>query len=242
MARRKPPEADPFLEKLKAKPAPEPTAAKSRVTAAKKAAKEKRKPPGEEAGLDTQSLTVTTWEKKRIFYNNPGIEACMRQLIDLPEPESTIHGIMGGDYHGFDFIPTLQRIANSPLTDLRVATLGFNQKNNLQLCRMIDEGKIAGPVTMVASMYFAQNDPQVFSKAKAELEQRGSTLANTRNHAKIIACLIDREDGAQDAIVVETSANLRSCNSLEHFTIANSRPLYDFHKAWIDDVASNTTT
>lgn len=191
-------------------------------------------PPGEAEGVDTHQLTVTTWAKKRIFLNEPGIENAISQIRSLPGPEETLHSLMGGDFHGFDFIPTIQRLADAPLRGLHIATLGFNQKNNLQLCRMMDEGQIEGPVTVLASMYFAQSDPNVFAKARDELEARGSRLASSRNHAKIIAAQ------AGDAfIVVETSANLRSCNSLEQFTVTNSEPLYRFHTGWIDRITAN---
>lgn len=194
---------------------------------------EKLPPPGEASGLNTQTLGVTTWQKKRILMNEPGIENAIAQINRLPEPESTFHSIMGGDFHGFDMIPTIQRLSGKPLAGLRIATLGFNQKNNLQLCQMMDTGLIDGPVTILASMYFAQSDPRVFAAAKQELETRGSLLVSSRNHAKIIAC-----QTGDDFIVIETSANLRSCNSLEQFTIANSEPLYRFHTGWIDQIAA----
>lgn len=202
--------------------------------------KPKLPPPGEASGIDTRTLGITTWQKKRILMNEPGIENAIAQIETLPEPESTFHSIMGGDFHGFDMIPTIQRLAGKPLRGLRIATLGFNQKNNLQLCRMMDEGLIEGPVTVLASMFFAQSDPRVFAAAKAELEARGSILASTRNHAKIIAT--ETEAAGKPAwIVIETSANLRSCNSLEHFSIANSQPLYWFHRGWIEQIAATSS-
>lgn len=216
-------------------PPPEPKRGKGGKNQTATSEKPKLPPPGEASGLDTQNLSVRTWQKKRILMNEPGIENAIAQIKELPQPEWSFHSIMGGDFHGFDMIPTIQRLAGKPLQDLRIATLGFNQRNNLQLCRMIDEGLVTGPVTIVASMYFAQSDPRVFAAAKAELEARGSTLANTRNHAKIIAC-----QAGDDFYVIETSANLRSCNSLEQFTIANSEPLYRFHRQWIEAIANTT--
>lgn len=192
----------------------------------------KQPPPGEASGINTRNLGITTWAKKRILMNEPGIENAIAQIKALPEPEQSFHSIMGGDFHGFDMIPTIQRLSEGTIKNLRIATLGFNQKNNLQLCRMIDEEQIAGPVVILASMYFAQSDPRVFSQAKAEIEARGGTMASSRNHAKIIAC-----ETAKGFIVIETSANLRSCNSLEHFTITNSEPLYHFHRGWIEQIA-----
>ena len=38
--------------------------------------------------------------------------------------------------------------------------------------------------------------------------------------------------------VLETSANLRSCQNLEHASLTRSRKLFDFHAAWIARVAA----
>lgn len=195
--------------------------------------------PGEAEGLNTATLSVRTWEKKRIMLNEPGIACAVTQITRLPEPGETFHSIMGGDFHGFDLIPAMQRIAGQPLTGLRIATYSFSQKNILQLCKMIDTGLVTGPVTLVVSIFFAKTDPNVFAKAQQEIASRGGTLAITRNHAKVIAA---RLGDAGEFIVCETSANLRSCLSLEQFTITGSRELYEFHRAWIEHIATNNTT
>lgn len=197
---------------------------------------EAMKPPGEAEGLNTATLNVRTWEKKRITFNEPGIANAVNQITRLPEPGESFHSIMGGDFHGFDIIPAIQRLAQAPLAELRIATYSFSQKNILQLCRMIDEGKVTGPVTLIVSLFFAKTDGNVFSKAVAEITQRGGQLKVTRNHAKVIAAKVE---GTDDHLVVETSANLRSCLSLEQFTITNSVQLYAFHRGWIETVAVN---
>jgi len=193
---------------------------------------EKMKPPGEAEGLNTGAMECRTWEKKRIFLNEPGIANAIAQIKRLPEPSESFHSIMGGDFHGFDIVPTIQRLAGIPLVDLRIATYSFSQKNILQLCKMIDTGLVLGPVTIVTSLFFAKTDGNVFAKAVAEVVARGGKLAITRNHAKVIACRT-----GDDFIVCETSANLRSCLSLEQFTLTNSRDLYWFHRTWIEHIA-----
>ncbi len=198
---------------------------------------EAMKPPGEASGLNTGSMECRTWEKKRIMLNEPGIANAVAQIKALPEPGWSYHSIMGGDFHGFDIVPSIQRLAGQPLNDLRIATYSFSLKNILQLCKMIDTGLIAGsPVELVVSLFFAKTDGNVFSKCKAVIEARGGKLAVTRNHAKVIGCQIGNTD---DFIVCETSANLRSCLSLEQFTLVNSRELYQFHRQWIEQIAAS---
>jgi len=197
---------------------------------------EAMKPPGEASGLDTGSMECRTWEKKRIMLNEPGIANAVAQIKRLPEPGESYHSIMGGDFHGFDIIPSIQRLAERPLADMRIATYSFSLKNILQLCKMIDTGLITGHVEMVVSLFFAKTDGNVFAKCKAEIEARGGKLAITRNHAKVIGCQLG---DTANFIVCETSANLRSCLSLEQFTLVNSRELYDFHRGWIEQIAAN---
>jgi hypothetical protein len=232
-----------FLQGLGATPAP---ADQPRQSAASRkqqereavAEIEKRKAPGEDSGLNTGAMQCRTWEKKRITLNEPGIRNAVGQIERLPEPGESFHSIMGGDFHGFDIIPAMQRLAGAPLAELRIATYSFSLKNILQMAKMIDTGLIEGPVTLVVSLFFAKTDGNVFAKSVAEVTQRGGTLAITRNHAKVIGCQIGETD---DFIVCETSANLRSCLSLEQFTLTNSRELYEFHRGWIEHIAANNT-
>lgn len=57
-------------------------------------------------------------------------------------------------------------------------------------------------------------------------------LAAARRHAK--TTLFEVDDGRK--YVIESSANLRSCQSVEQFMIAQDAELYDFHEAWINDL------
>jgi DNA-binding transcriptional regulator YiaG len=234
-----------FLKSLNAQPPPPPPGTKRpkshQQTQADELAAvrevEAMKPPGEASELDTRSMECRTWEKKRIMLNEPGIANAVAQIKTLPEPGESYHAIMGGDFHGFDIIPSIQRLAAVPLMDMRIATYSFSLKNILQMCKMIDTGLIAGsPVELVVSIFFAKTDGNVFAKCKAEIEARGGKLAITRNHAKVIGCQLG---DTENFIVCETSANLRSCLSLEQFTLVNSRELYHFHRKWIEHIASN---
>jgi len=75
----------------------------------------------------------------------------------------------------------------------------------------------------------------VFEFLAVELQSRGQTLLAMRNHAKLLLMALD--DGRR--IVVESSANLRSCRNVEQFVISHDTGLYDFHAAWIDAQVAN---
>jgi hypothetical protein len=85
---------------------------------------------------------------------------------------------------------------------------------------------------MLYSAYFRSNEKELTTFLSAALNQRGQRCTAIRNHAKIIA--MQAEDGR--TLIVETSANLRSCRNVEQFTFTNDPELLAFHRAWLDVV------
>jgi hypothetical protein len=61
------------------------------------------------------------------------------------------------------------------------------------------------------------------------LHRRGHSIAAIRCHAKIL--LMELTDGRH--IVVESSANLRSCRNIEQFTMTDDHDLLLFHRGWM---------
>ena len=60
--------------------------------------------------------------------------------------------------------------------------------------------------------------------------EHGFTFKSYRNHTKLILAEI-----AGRCYVVESSANLRSCQNIEQFTLTQSHELFAFHAGWIDE-------
>ena len=89
-------------------------------------------------------------------------------------------------------------------------------------------------VQVLCSEYMQNVDSDLYVYARREMEKVGGVLRACRNHSKIL-CI----DFGGEAFVVESSANLRSCNNLEQFTLTNSRELYDFHRTWIRSVIAS---
>ncbi len=181
--------------------------------------------------------TVHRRKVKEIVLNEEGIAAGMEQIKRLPEPGESLHCIMGGHYHGFDVIPIIQRLSGRAIRTLTLATLGFSKKNTQQLCLMAENGQITGRVDVLASEYFAKADANIYVAAKEAIEAlpAGGRLEFTRNHAKIILA----DCGRGHRYVVESSANLRSCVSLEQFQINNDAGLFRFHRRWIAAMIRN---
>ena len=183
--------------------------------------------PAKETGLDTLQLAHRR-PARHYTLNTAGIESATKQIRELPEPGWSVHCIMGGQYHGFDIIPTIYRLAGEPITRLTIATLSFSKRNLANLAFMLDEGMVK-EVELLTSDYFAKADPEIYTAARAELESRGQRISFTRNHAKV-TCLDFPTAGA---FTIETSANLRSCVNFEQFALHNDRALMEYHRAWI---------
>jgi hypothetical protein len=65
-----------------------------------------------------------------------------------------------------------------------------------------------------------------------ELTTRRHRVVAMLTHAKVL--LIELTNGRSYA--VESSANLRSCSSIEQITMTADRGLFDFHRAWLDEL------
>jgi hypothetical protein len=155
-----------------------------------------------------------------------------KQIERLPDQGESVHCIMRGNYHAWDLIPAALKLAAPATIDrLYIATLGFNSANAAELVGLLDAGHVAG-VTFLCSAYFRDASGETFKPLADQLLERGQRIAAIRTHAKIQAYTLT--DGR--AIVIESSANLRSCRNIEQFCMTQDRALFDFHAGWIDEV------
>lgn len=176
---------------------------------------------------------IRTRVSRRTLRDLRHISAAVDQIERLPERDEAIHALMGGDFHGFSLVPAVLRLADpETIEELFVATLGFNGKNAAELLDLMDAGKIRR-VVFVCSHYFQKSCPREFESLRAGLDARGMTITATRSHAKI---LVIRLSGGR-CIVVESSANLRSCRNVEQFMMTESPDLFRFHADWIEKAA-----
>jgi hypothetical protein len=171
---------------------------------------------------------------RRRFYDLSQVPNAISIIRPLPEPDEVIHAVMDGSFDGWSIIPAIRQLSGQPITELWIATLGFNLTNNQHLCDMLDNGDVQA-VTVLCSCYFRESDKDTFQPAKERLEQRGQRLFAARNHAKIILAATGGRH-----FVVESSANLRSCQNVEQFTLTQSKAVFDFHRTWVEQLTQAT--
>lgn len=176
--------------------------------------------------------TLRRVSRKRQMLHMLHVANAAKQLGALPGPEESVHCVMRGNYHGWDLVPAVIRLAApATIAELYVATLGFNGTNAAELLELVDAGTIAA-VTFLCSCYFQGSSAPEFERLSAGLARRGHRCMAARSHAKILLCRLT--DGR--AIVVESSANLRSCRNVEQFCMTQSVELYEFHRGWINEI------
>lgn len=167
--------------------------------------------------------------RRRQFLNMLKVANAAKHLERLPAANETFHCVMRGNYHAWDLVPAVLRLA-APATMpvLYIATLGFNRANAAELLALINAGQI-GKVGFICSCYYQKHNPADFAYLADGLAEHGGQALAMRSHAKIQAMKLS--DGRH--ITIESSANLRSCHNAEQFSMTNDRNLFEFHASWI---------
>jgi hypothetical protein len=168
--------------------------------------------------------------QRRSFRDLRRAEAAAELLERLPRPDEAFHCIVRGTFALFDLVPAVLAIAApAKIAALHIATLGFSRDNTENLCRLLDERKI-GRARLLCSHYFSATSRELYQGMRDALQQRGQTFASRRTHAKVLAMKLTN----RRTVLVESSANLRSCFNIEQLTVFGDPQLYKFHIHWIE--------
>ncbi|MEM9019951.1 MAG: hypothetical protein AAGC44_05250 [Planctomycetota bacterium] len=178
-----------------------------------------------------QGQTLRRTASARSFLDMTGARNAALQLDHLPDTGESVHGIMRGNFAGFDFVPAVLRLAGCAIVELNVATLGFKDVHASELVTLMDAGDV-GRVSFICSHFYKSHEGEVYDSLHAALTQRGGRCLAMRCHAKLL--LFELADGRHFAL--EMSANLRSCNNLEQFVFTHDTDLVRFHRGWMDRV------
>jgi hypothetical protein len=161
--------------------------------------------------------------------------AATETIERLPTLEESLHCVLDGSFALADFIPAVLALSGQPIDELWIATLGFSKKNVEALAQLVDAGQLRS-LHVLCSHYFSAQDAPIYAQMSELCAKHGFRLAAMRTHAKVLLL----KTGAH-RIVVESSANLRSCFNSEQATLFNDRTLFDFHAAWIGKLLTEAT-
>ena len=149
-------------------------------------------------------------------------------LLDyLPPPGDCTHAVVRGDFVIGQIIPVILRGQSAEA--VHISTLGMSRGNAEMLSDLRVKGQI-GDLRILVSHYFAAVDANsTFAEVCRILGSAAPKVCRT--HAKVI--LIAQPP---DFFVVAGSANLRSSDNIEQFSIWNDIEVFDFHRRWMDEV------
>lgn len=191
---------------------------------------------GNAAGSIGQRLGVSAQEtglhghrtRRRRFDDGRGQVAAAELVHRLPVKAETLHFIMDGTFTLAAVIPVIQAHIGQPVA-LTVCTLGLNDDTTDQLAAMLRDGRLA-ELRLAFSSYFRASDPDTAAHAVDALTKAGATIACERLHAKL---QLYQPASGRARYILETSANLRSCQCVEIAAITNDPGLYRWHDQWL---------
>lgn len=182
-------------------------------------------------------LAWSSHDTQRAYCDARQIQTAAKAIDHIPAANEARHMIISGRFALFDFVPAiLQLAAPEVITDLYLATLGFSQENITDAMDLIDANKVQR-FSLLASHYFKGTSELIYDYAVEQISARKgkARFLSLRTHAKIIALrLTDRR-----AVVIESSANARSCKNIEQATAIGSPACYEFHVAWMESLYGN---
>lgn len=143
--------------------------------------------------------------------------------------------LCAGNFVFGDFIEAFIKVTNITVQKLRVSTLGMSHANVASFENLLDDGIVKELDLMVSAYFYAHERRKLveFIYKKLDKDNRFQ-LSVCANHTKIV--LID--DG-KHRFVISGSANLRSSDCIEQFSIENNQELFDFYAEYFDTVATH---
>ncbi len=174
--------------------------------------------------------SASSRQDKRTFTTLTKCSKAAEQLGHLPESSESRHCVLKGDFALFDFISASLSLSGEAIDELLVATLSVSKKNAEDLGQLVASGQIKS-LAILVSHYFSAAENAIYEQVVETCRQHGGRVVAMRTHAKVLLMTIGKR-----RLVVESSANLRSCHNVEQATMFNDADLYAFHREWITEL------
>lgn len=157
----------------------------------------------------------------------------------LDKEGQRVFAVVDGSFIFGDFIEAYMVTHNLLAKRMVISTLSLSQENVDSLKNLLT-GDYLEQLDIVVSDYFYSHERHGLIKYMYEhLDINDSfQLAVCRTHTKIT--LIETECGK--LLTIHGSANLRSSDNIEMFSIENSKDLYDFNLEWHDEIINKYQT
>lgn len=181
--------------------------------------------------LDTPRILKRESKQKAI--NALRKEKAKSILTELPANGESYHIISNGSFDYFNFCPIIIDYMKGYTEHFYGSTWTMSRYNVNELLGLIDAGKI-GKISMMTGIYFKRRESAVYATLLEGLQERHQRFLCFECHAKIM--LFNYKD---TYIVMEGSANFTANPRLEQNVITQSKELWEFHKAWKEEMYSH---
>lgn len=162
------------------------------------------------------------------FENKLKREKVEQLFSELPAENESLHIVSNGTFDYFTLIPHVIAVSNSQADEFWFSTWTMSRENVIQIVDLFDRGYMK-TINALTGEYFRTRESKVFSLLDEACSQRGQRLTSNKNHAKVT--LLKIGDGH---FIIEGSANFTANPRIEQFVLTNSKPLFDFHKEWMN--------
>jgi hypothetical protein len=160
-----------------------------------------------------------------------GLREATEALDKLPGPGESLHVVSTARLDLTDTLAALM-VKLSAVSEMRIATLGYNEKNLAALLEWLDEGAVK-TVSLVASLFFRAHKRGLWETTLKQFRQRKQRAACCHSHSKVVT--LHFASGVKMSI--EGIANLCGNGSgREQFALFNDPALHDWHSAWIGEL------
>jgi len=168
-------------------------------------------------------------EGKRRMMDHRKRKTAAEILDRLPAPGEFFHIVSDGSFDYWSLVPLIVSMAEMKSATLHASTWTMNRPNVLEMLAMIDDGRLK-TINLLTGLYFKSRESAVYATIANGLLARGGRIRCMENHAKVAIL----SDGTHH-FVMEGSANFTANPRIEQNIVANSLPLYEHHKAWIEE-------
>jgi len=187
-------------------------------------------------GGDRKHVSQRTADK-RVMLDARRLQNALDTIGRLPNKGESFHIVTWKRFSLWHIVKATLALAKPvTISRLTVATLGFPRDNLEELLQLLDRGDIAR-LDFLYSVYFKSNERENCERLAHELGTRGHRVVAMLTHAKIL--LIELTDGRK--FTAESSANLRSCSSIENITLTHDPALFGFHADWMQSIFTEAT-
>lgn len=190
-------------------------------------------------GLETEHMPAGRALRRaarRRYENAAKGRAVAEQVGAMPSAGESIHLVSNGKYDCWSVVKAaLQWLGKAD--ELYCSTWTLCRPVVVELFALCDRGALDGRrVSFLSGLYFKRRETSLYAAMLEGLRQRGGRYIAFQSHAKVtLLC------NPAAAIVIEGSANLNDNPRFEQYVITNDRALYDFHRAWMEEVLARGT-